>query len=189
MQDPKFFRYRYCNYDLVTPPLTSLDYPLVKNAAEEIDSLLKQEIEQSLTNLGWQIEMIENVEDIRLSGLLSDSAATGLDAVLVVRYTPITYILPIQNYVERSGSGTSTADIGKIKKGRGLIPALELYDTKTGARLWYSAYHTETDADIKAVDKMISLTFDNADAPFPAASIPDKQSVKTVGRARLQHLF
>ena len=214
IQNPRLFRYRYCNYDLVTPPLTSITYPLGKSASENIDKVLEVQIEKSLVNLGWQTELIENTEAGELSTLLENSAAGRIDAVLIARYTPITYILPIENYKERIGASGSSADTGKIMKGRGLVPALELYDTETGTRLWYSAYltghqrlskkmsfeesvkaiemlfvHTDEDADIKAVDKMLQLTLNSEEAPFPRASDSGKIRTATSAGSRLKRLL
>ena len=213
LMDYNFFRYRYCNFDLTTPPLTTPGYPLEGNTEGETNSPLSEGIINYLGALGWDSSMIHDFDGGNLGDLLEQARNEELDSVLVVRYIPILYFLPIENY-DKSGAGNkATADIGKIKKGMGLIPAIELYDTESGNRLWYSAYHTghqniarkksfeeyvveadrffaHTDKNTVnvAVEKMIGLTLGNSDTPFPEASISGDREDGIV-RSRVEHLF
>ena len=194
LQDARYFRYRYCNYALVTPPLTSPEYPLHSDGSDTAE-LITAETQEFLSNLGWQAEKYEGFTEGNLTDVLQSAEEQNLDAVLIIRCTPLTYILPIENYIERSGAEKSTADLGKIRKGRGFIPSVELYDTESGERIWYSAYHTghslsskrdsfenyvkaaeaffidsDEKLEMKAAERMISLTLANEEAPFPAAA-------------------
>ena len=213
LMDYNFFRYRYCNFDLTTPPLTTPGYPLEGNTEGETDSPLSKAIISYLEALGWESSMVKDFEGGSLSDLLDQARNKELDSVLVVRYIPILYFLPIENYKDNGAGNKSTADIGKIRKGMGLIPAIELYDTESGSRLWYSAYHTghqniaremsfeeyvaaaeeffaHTDKNTvnAAVERMIELTFGDSDIPFPEASIEGDRSDGIV-RNGLRHIF
>ena len=142
LNDPGFYRYRYCNYDLVTPPLTTPGYPLNGTTSGAVNNSLEKGLAAYMKKLGWKTDVISDFTSGGLTELLKHAADKNLDAVLVARYTPINYIVPIENYNESWLSGRKSAATGALQTGIGLIPALELYDIKTGARLWYSAYHT-----------------------------------------------
>ena len=214
IQDPRFFRYRYSNYDLVTPPLTTPEYPLHSTPLGGLSILLQNKIMHFLQDKGWQTAQIVDFSDGDLTSLLKHAADSGLDSVLIVRYTAILYTLPMDNYIEKPLAGKYSADIGKIRKGMGIFPAIELYDTATGNRLWYSAYHaghqnilkkqsyqetvdaadsffahTDKDANIKAVDIMINKTLGSIDAPFPSAADSGSRIVTDSPTDRTGHLF
>ena len=200
-QDVSYFRYVLCNYDPVTPQLTSSGYPLGGNtgSSNEIntDTVLQGELSDYLSRLNWDSSIISDFSGGTLKTLLSKAASEGLDAVLVVRYYPVDYFIPIENYKQSTSYGysytttTYSASIGKLATGMSYIPAMELYDAKTGLRLWYSAYLTGTvswqdaapyqfyvntakelfaEGDStggEAAEKLIAMTLDNEKAPFP----------------------
>ena len=192
LMDVDFFRYRYSNYDLVTPPLTTLSYPLDGAAAGKEVPVLNMRVQEYLEAAGWSAQLIEDFSGGTVEHLLGSAKEDGLDAVLIIRYTPIIYLVPVENYAPGRSGRKAAADIGKIKKGMALIPAVELYDTASGTRLWYSAYHTghqiitkrksyedaaaSADAFFAHTDKgaaeaaagrMVELTLNSTAAPFP----------------------
>ena len=214
LMDADFFRYRYSNYDLITPPLTTPEYPLEKGAETATDKLLRAGITEYLDEQGWPNGYIEDFQTGTLADLLAAAQQEGFDAALVVRYTPILYLVPVENYKPSSAGSKATADIGKIKKGMGLYPAIELYDTQSGSRLWYSAYHagqqvlpkkksytentetaeeffahTDKGAAEAAVDKMTALTFSSENTPFPAASVSGSGNAELTGNPAIMHMF
>lgn len=142
LRSPSFYRDQYCNFDKTTPPLTTFGYPLNGTTSGILDDSLDAGLKTFLQEKGWKSNIINDFTDGRLKDLLSQASETGFDAVLLVRYTPIHHFVPIENYNKDWLSGRTSATIGSLQVGIGYIPALELYDTKTGTRLWYSAYHT-----------------------------------------------
>ena len=142
LNDPTFYNREYCNFDRTTPPLTTAEYPLAGAAKGLLDDSLVTELEGFLAGLGWKTEKIADFAGGTVSDLLTNADDSDLDAVLVVRYTPFRYFIPVESYRESSFYGNSGIITGKIQLGLGYHPALELYDAETGTRLWYSAYHS-----------------------------------------------
>lgn len=154
--DNQVYRFKdyLCAYDGVTPPLTLPGYPLggkesIFEQNKKIDTLLSQQLASSLDSLGWQSEIIEGFDGGKVKDLLNTAEKNGLDTVLLVRYYPIRFYIPFSGYSESRTSVdtytdriTESAGVGALHIGFGLLPALELYDTRTGIRLWYSAYYT-----------------------------------------------
>lgn len=152
------FKNDLCDYDGVTPPLTLPGYPLGEKDSiieqnQKIDTLLSEKLASSLESLGWQSEIISDFDGSKVKNLLKTAEDKGLDTVLLVRYYPIRFHIPFSGYRESRTydyvdsntdkvTVTESAVIGGLYTGFGLLPALELYDTRTGIRLWYSAYYT-----------------------------------------------
>ena len=151
MQYVNTFRYTLCDYNAVTPKLMTPNYPLegAKNATE-LDVMVSNGVSFMTEEEGWKTSIIDNFEGGSLAELREQAAADGRDAVLVVRYYSINYYVPFSGYSSVSSGGysytttTTTAKVGKLMKGLGLLPALELYDVKSGVRLWFSANWTGT---------------------------------------------
>ena len=140
LSSPYFYREEYCNFDLVTPPLTTPAYPLRGPASGLVNDSLVSALSESLQGLGWSAETMSGFSGGTLDDLLAEAVAEKLDAVLVVRYTPIRYFIPVDAYRD-SYWGSSGISTGPLRLGLGYIPALELYDAESGTRLWFSAYH------------------------------------------------
>ena len=194
MQDVVYFRNTLCEFESVTPKLTTQAYPLSGRGSNPgLDNMLAEKLSGYLNELGWNNSYLSSFSGGNLKDLRRQAVSEGLDAVLVVRYYPVEYFVPISNYRASYGYSVNTysANVGKIVFGLGMYPALELIDARTGARIWYSAYyasHPEApqgsyqnfvdmaaeffiigdDVEQDAIDTMIDLTLKSKD--FPAAS-------------------
>ena len=194
--DFKEFKTNLCNYHKITPLLMSPFYPL-SSGDNDLNNQIYQATNTYLKSLGWQTLPLE-LHEGHLKKLLNTAKHNNLDAVLVLRYFKVEDFIRMEGY-ERdtnfygdSKTIEQSALFGPPIQGLALFPTFELYDTATGARLWYSAYHTikanssekygfqassdaaaeffiEGEAPIEeAIDKMLELTI-KADQ-FPEAS-------------------
>jgi hypothetical protein len=158
------FKDYLCHYASITPPLT-LPGSLLKGKGvmseddTPLDTMLSEHPAFYTDKLGRQSSVIDDFNGGKVKDLIQQAREEGLDAVLLVRYYPIRYYIHFSGYEERTGDWVSgdvyqfvtSANIGDIQDGFGLLPALELYDTRTGLRLWYSAYYT---SHIKADNRL-----------------------------------
>ena len=142
LSDPSFYKDQYCNFNLTTQPLTTPGYPLDGRVTDSADATLNKEIKEYLSQLGWKTKPITDFQTGSLTELLAKAAANDIDAALIVRYTPVTEFIPVEGYREDFWSGASGITTGNIKFGLAYYPTLELYDTASGTRLWYSAYYS-----------------------------------------------
>ncbi len=196
MQDVVYFRNTLCEFESVTPKLTTPAYPLSGSGFNpELDDKLAESLSVVLADLGWDNSYLSSFSGGNLKDLRRQAVSEGHDAVLVVRYYPVEYFVPISNYRASYGYSVNTysANVGKIVFGLGMYPALELIDARTGARIWYSAYyasHPEApqgsyqnfvdmaaeffiigdDAEQNAIDTMINLTLKSQAFPEAADS-------------------
>ena len=153
-------------YSTFTPPLTSPEYPVSDSADEEISPELDREINEWLTNKGYDAEIIDDFTKGNLTELLAHASAGGADAVLLVRY----YKLASYTYKEPG----SLVFGGEPERGVGISPAIELYDTESGVRLWYSAYHSFHMNDkvvfyLDAYQEFVDTVFARGDNPYKQA--------------------
>ncbi len=137
---------RFNTFSHVTPPLTSRYYPIagetqLTEGGRSVDAAVKSVVADGLRQLGWSTEEIDGFEGSNLKNLLSYSAGKGVDALLLIRYYGVRSHVAVSD-VSYGGNSLESANIGAYYEGIGILPCIELYDTETGVRLWYSAYHT-----------------------------------------------
>lgn len=120
-------------YARFTAPLTTPEYPIDPPKDSEVTTELEKQIGEYLDKAAYTSAVIEGFNGETLEDLLAYAAQQDIDAVLLVRYYTITSFSPHDKASPTFTQGTS---------GLGVSPALELYDTRTGVRLWYSAYHS-----------------------------------------------
>jgi len=175
------FRRVLCNFEGVTPKLMTSGYPLKgKTTATDVDNMLGGEINSYLESLNWKTDIINDFNGGSLKELLAEGLAQGFDAVMVGRYYSVEYFIPISGYnsINFGSSIMNTTRVGELQQGLALFPALELYDTKTGIRLWYSAYHTGT--HIRDNELPYQKYVDNAEAFFVEGDAPERAAVETM---------
>jgi len=180
-QDVGMFRYTLCRYVGVTPKLTTPRYPISGVSSQtQIDTFLGNELSSYLEALHWDNTIIKDFDGGNLSKLLAHAAEKNIDAALIVRYYPIEYFVPFSGFrrIERYSTITLSAAVGGLNKGLGLIPAMELYDTETGVRLWYSAYFTGT---VDRKKKLRSQVYQrNAANLFISGDDPEKEAASVM---------
>lgn len=170
----------YLNLDehaKITPPLTTPRYPLNQEKApayegtthlrDESKQALADALMQYLKKTEYEPQVIEPFSSgDTLKTLLSSAAEEGLDAVLLVRYYCFKGYRPIDKDPDKLYSNM---------RGFGISPAIELYDTKTGVRLWYSAYHSYHIDDTSgyyfdAYEEFLRTIFVEGEEPYKAAA-------------------
>lgn len=134
-------------YGKVNPALIEgTNYPLNQSKKfidTEIDRMILDALVVFTTGKGMESVTVSSFNGTTLNGLLKTVDSKGYDAVLVVRYYVVKHFAELSNLnTDWDISKTSySANVGPLQKGLAIIPSLELYDAKTGIRLWYSAYH------------------------------------------------
>ena len=225
MQYVNTFRYTLCDYNAVTPKLMTPQYPLGEESVSPvIDALVNEGISFAAEQMSWKTGIIDDFTGGSLADLRAKAEADGYDAVLVTRYYKVDYFVPFSGYSSVTTGGynytttTTRANVGKLQSGMALLPAMELYDVKSGVRLWYSAnwtgspgkdatekydYHLKNVEEFfveestlsagytlesAAVATMVSSTMAAGD--FPQASASDSRDEAAVaGQTGSSHLF
>ena len=225
MQYVNTFRYTLCDYNAVTPKLMTTNYPLgEETVSADIDALVSEGVAFAAEQMNWKTGIIDDFAGESLVDLRAKAEADGYDAVLVTRYYKVDYFIPFSGYSSVTTGGysysttTTRAKVGKLQSGLALLPAMELYDVKTGVRLWYSAnwsgstgkdamdkydYHLKNVEDFfieestvgagntletEAVANMVSMTLAAGDFPEASAS-GSRDEAAVAAQSASPHLF